>query len=65
MSYKGHKGSIGWTSTTPQHIIDIIEFRNTKYHEDVKLLLKSTSKGSIEEEIDPTYDKIDKAIHKL
>ena len=57
---KGHKGHIGCGSKTPQFIIDIINFRNDKYDEDVEKCL-----GSIEEYVDPKYNLIDNAINKL
>lgn len=60
---KGHKGSIGWSSDTPEWMITIIQFRNDKYHEDA---LKYNSEGkSLENDLDPAYDKIDEAILKL
>jgi hypothetical protein len=62
MSYRGHKGAIGYSGNAnlPDWVRVIVDFRNSKYNED----LRNTHYSKMDI-LDEEYDNIDKAINTL
>ena len=65
MGQKGHKGAMGWPGAigVPQYVIDIIQFRNEKYFEDIDKCI-ATRIGTYED-VDRKYDLIDEALNEM